>query len=70
MTPIVAGERVAARMSSSARRSSSLRSPPTPKTARMITSSVTSCIDGWIGNGVPVGHPSISRSVASSMTFS
>ena len=54
------------------RRLSSVRRAPssTPKTARVITSRVSACIDGMTANGSPTGHASISRSAASRMTCS
>ena len=51
------------------RLSSSCRGPSsTPKTARMITSSVSDCIEGSSANGSPTGHESIARSAASRIT--
>ena len=48
-------------VSRSVRRMRSRRSSPwTPKTARMITSSVTACMRGQRGNGSPRGQVSIS----------
>ena len=70
VTPIDTGERVAARMSSSAWRSSSRRRSATPKTAPMITSRVIDCIEECSGNGAPSGQESISCSVASSIARS
>ena len=53
------------------RRSSSSRGPGSiPKTARMITESVRSCIEGSSANGSPTGQDSIARSAASRMTSS
>ncbi len=70
VTPIVAGEPTAARTPSRARRRSSRRCSLTPKTARMITSSVIACIEAWSRKGVASGQESISRSVAASITAS
>ena len=49
--------------------SSSCRGPAsTPKTARMITSSVSDCICGSRVKGSPIGQDSIDLSAASRMT--
>ena len=53
-----------------ARRRSSRAGSVTPNTARRITSSVTACIRGWIGNGSPSGQESISVVAASAITDS
>ena len=42
-----------------------LGAPSMPKIPDMITSSVTACMRGAIGNGSPIGQRSISRSVMS-----
>ena len=57
-------------LSRSRRRSCSGPRSLTPKTARMITSSVIACMLGWTGNVAPTGQPSSSRSVASRTTGS
>jgi hypothetical protein len=55
------GEAVSISTLPSMPRSRSRRGPSeTPKTTRRITSSVTACMRGWIGNASPSGQESTS----------
>ncbi len=70
-SPSAAGDWVVARISTRSRPSCRRRpSSSTPKTARMITSSVIACIPGWRAKRSPGRQRETSRSVASAITDS